>query len=139
MVIKVDSLRRYACLTASGTPTLAGWHGATPGAVVGAGPRGRVVSSDHDVARLTQEGHVLAHGDIVPETETVGGDARVAAGDHWSNTRTSHQISSWIMLNCAQNTRYGFKMKQCFHFLHSQTGVDVSTYPFRNTSEVFEF
>lgn len=45
--------------------TLARWQGATPGAVVGAGPRDSVVASHHHVARLTRECHIVAHGEVV--------------------------------------------------------------------------
>lgn len=62
--------------------TLTRWHGATPGAVAGAGPRHSRVLSDHHVARLAHEGHVLAHRGLVPEPQAIGRDAGVTAGDH---------------------------------------------------------
>lgn len=62
--------------------TLARWHGATPGAVAGAGPRHSLVLSDHRVARLAHECHVLAHRGVVADPQTVGRDAGVTTGDH---------------------------------------------------------
>lgn len=94
----------------AGILTLACWHGATPGAIAGAGPRDSLVPSDHHVARLAHECHILAHCGVIPNSETVGWNARVTTGDHcqwWPNTRNLHQTSfsvchqifSFIILN----------------------------------------
>lgn len=98
MVIKVDCVLRHMCnavrVRARGILTLACWHGATPGAVAGAGPRDSLVPSDHHVARLAHECHILAHCGVIPGSETVGWNAGVTTGDHcrwWSNTRNLHQ------------------------------------------------
>lgn len=62
--------------------TLACWHGATPGAVAGAGSDHSLVLSHHHVARLAHECHVLAHRGLIPDPQTIGWDAGVTAGDH---------------------------------------------------------
>lgn len=82
------------CSACAGILTLACWHGATPGAIAGAGPRDSLVPPDHHVARLAHECHILAHCGVIPNSETVGWNARVTTGDHcqwWSNTRNLHQ------------------------------------------------
>lgn len=71
----------HACMRAS-VLTLACWHGATPGAVAGAGPGRSLVLSDHHVARLAHECHVLAHRGFISDPQTIGWDAGVTAGDH---------------------------------------------------------
>ena len=65
------------------THTLAGGHGATPGAVAGARPGDRRAAAHHHVTRLARERHVVAHGDVVAEAQPIGWDTRLAAGDHW--------------------------------------------------------
>ncbi len=62
--------------------TLACWHGATPGAIVGAGPCDGVVPYDHHVPQLTGERHILAHCDVVAKSESVCWNTGVATGDH---------------------------------------------------------
>lgn len=83
--------------------TLARWHGATPSAVDSAGPAHGSVLSDHHVARLAHEGHVLAHCHFVPDPQTVGWNAGVTTGDHclWQSTTTGwHQaIVSAVLRN----------------------------------------
>lgn len=80
--------------------TLACWHGATPGAIAGAGPGHSLVLSDHHVARLAQERHVLAHRGFVSNPQTIGWDAGVTTGNHCQTTTSlNHRIVSAALRN----------------------------------------
>lgn len=69
MLMKVDCRLQRVCDVASVhfgvVPTLARWQGATPGAVVGAGPRDSLVASHHHKPWLTRECHIVAHGEVI--------------------------------------------------------------------------
>lgn len=85
-------MRTAACVGygayATIAPTLACWHGATPGAVVGAGPRDIVVFSDHHITRLAHKRHILAHCYFITDSKSIRWNTRVTTGDHcpqWSN------------------------------------------------------
>lgn len=93
-------VRCSACAFAGGL-TLACWHGATPGAIVGAGPCDSVVPSYHHVPRLAHERHILAHCDVITNSKSICWNTRVATGDHcqrWSNITNLHQKSSLMVL-----------------------------------------
>lgn len=71
MVMKADCRLHCVCVCIVASVhlgvvlTLARWQGATPGAVVGAGPCDSVVTSHHHVPRLTRERHIVAHGEVI--------------------------------------------------------------------------
>lgn len=88
MVIKVDCVLQHVydavceCVHLWVALTLACWHGATPGAIVGAGPCDSVVPSYHHIPRLAHERHILAHRDVIAESKSICRNSRVSTGDH---------------------------------------------------------
>lgn len=100
--------------------TLACWHAATPCAIVGAGPGDSVVPTDHHVAWLAHECHILAHCDVITDSKSICWDTRISTGDHcqrWARIKTLHQTSSEMVLLNIISVRKGVmncRIAQCF-------------------------
>lgn len=87
--------------------TLACWHGATPGAIVCAGPCGTIIHCYHHKSRLAHKSHILAHCEIITEPKPICWYPRVSTSDYCHGK----EMKKELIVLCSDNIIISYQNK----------------------------